>query len=167
MEGFEDKSASPMQQLWDSGHLSGANAEYVEALYESYLEDPASVPDQWSVFFAELPGGSANGKGDVSHARIQQDFKTLGKRSRYTPLLSNDAIVNSEHESKQVQVMQLISSYRVRGHQKAALDPLGLMHRERVADLELEFHGLGPLDSSTVFQTGSLFISKDKAPLAR
>jgi len=165
MEGFEDKSASPMHQLWDSGHLSGANAEYVEALYESYLEDPASVPDQWSVFFAELPAGSANGKGDVSHARIQQDFKTLGKRSRYTPLLSNDAIVNSEHESKQVQVMQLISSYRVRGHQKAALDPLGLMHRERVADLELEFHGLGPLDSSTVFQTGSLFISKDKAPL--
>lgn len=165
MEGFEDKSASPMQQLWDSGHLSGANAEYVEALYESYLEDPASVPDQWSVFFAELPAGSENGRGDISHARIQQDFKTLGKRSRYIPLLSNDAIVNSEHESKQVQVMQLISSYRVRGHQKAALDPLGLMHRERVADLELEFHGLGPLDSSTVFQTGSLFISKDKAPL--
>ena len=165
MEGFEDKSASPMQQLWDSGHLSGANAEYVEALYESFLEDPSSVPEQWSSFFTSLPAGAANGSGDVSHARIQQDFKTLGKRSRYTPLLNNDAIVNSEHESKQVQVMHLISSYRVRGHQKAALDPLGLMHRERVADLELEFHGLGPLDGSTVFQTGSLFISKDKAPL--
>ena len=165
MEGFEDKSASPMQQLWNSGHLSGANAEYVEALYESFLEDPSSVPEQWSSFFASLAAGASNGSGDVSHARIQQDFKTLGKRSRYTPLLNNDAIVNSEHESKQVQVMHLISSYRVRGHQKAALDPLGLMYRERVADLELEFHGLGPLDGSTVFQTGSLFISKDKAPL--
>ena len=53
----------------------------------------------------------------------------------------------------------------MRGHQKANLDPLGIMHRERVLDLELEFHDLSPIDTSTVFQTGSLFISKAKAPL--
>ena len=53
----------------------------------------------------------------------------------------------------------------MRGHQKANLDPLGIMHRERVLDLELEFHDLSPIDTSTIFQTGSLFISKAKAPL--
>ena len=73
--------------------------------------------------------------------------------------------MHSEHESKQVQVLQLISSYRVRGHQKADLDPLSLMYRENVQDLELEFHNLSKLDGSTVFQTGSLYISKDRAPL--
>src|SRR5690606_17492555 len=73
--------------------------------------------------------------------------------------------VNSEHENKQVQVLHLISSYRVRGHQKAALDPLSLMHRERVPDLELEFHNLSPADYSTVFQTGSLNINRETATL--
>jgi 2-oxoglutarate dehydrogenase E1 component len=163
MSEFESTVDIPMEQLWRTGHLSGANSEYVEALYEAFLADPNSVPTQWSEFFTSLP--SAQNGSEVSHAKIQSDFKTLGRRSRYAPQLSNEAIVNSEHQSKQVQVMQLISSYRVRGHQKAALDPLSLMHRERVADLELEFHGLSAVDSSTTFQTGSLFISKDIAPL--
>jgi len=39
------------------------------------------------------------------------------------------------------------------------------MRREQVPDLQLDFHGLSPVDYSTVFQTGSLFIKKDKAPL--
>ena len=155
-----------MELMWSTGHLSGSNAEYVEELYESFLSDPDSVPEQWRSFFESLP--SPDGRGatqDASHADIKRDFKTLSKVSRYAPVLSNEAVINSEHESKQVHVLQLISSYRVRGHQKANLDPLGIMHRERVPDLELEFHDLSQIDSSTVFQTGSLFISKETAPL--
>lgn len=148
-----------------TGHLSGANADYVEDLYERFLSDPASIPEQWQVFFQSLPTASDVDTPDVSHAEIRKDFKALGKVSRYAPVLSNDAVVNSAHESKQVQVLQLISSYRVRGHQKADLDPLSLMYRERVPDLELEFHDLSPIDYSTIFQTGSLFISKQKATL--
>ncbi len=156
---------SMMEAMWSTGHLSGSNAEYVEELYESYLSDPDSVPQQWREFFDTLPAQSGSSVSDVSHAAIRRDFKSLSKTSRFAPVLSNEAVVNSEHESKQVQVLQLISSYRVRGHQKANLDPLGLMHRERVPDLELEFHDLSPIDYSTIFQTGSLFISKEKATL--
>ena len=152
---------SIMEAMWSTGHLSGSNAEYVEELYENYLADPDSVPLQWREFFDTLPAANGNSGGDVSHAAIRRDFKTLSKVSRFAPVLSNEAVVNSEHESKQVQVLQLISSYRVRGHQKAQLDPLGLMYRERVPDLELEFHDLSPIDYSTIFQTGSLFISDD------
>ncbi|PCJ26033.1 MAG: 2-oxoglutarate dehydrogenase E1 component [SAR86 cluster bacterium] len=154
-----------MEIMNSTGHLSGSNADYVEDLYERYLSDSESVPLQWKDFFQSLAPSNGNHAAEVSHAEIRNDFKTLGKVSRYAPVLSNDAVVNSEHESKQVQVLLLISSYRVRGHQKADLDPLGLMHRERVPDLELEFHDLSPIDSSTIFQTGSLFISKEKAPL--
>lgn len=156
---------SIMEAMWSTGHLSGSNAEYVEELYESYLSDPDSVPNQWREFFDTLPAQNGSSASDVSHAAIRKDFKTLSKTSRFAPVLSNEAVVNSEHESKQVQVLQLISSYRVRGHQKANLDPLGLMHRERVPDLELEFHDLSPIDYSTLFQTGSLFIRKEKATL--
>ncbi|MGI9251101.1 MAG: 2-oxoglutarate dehydrogenase E1 component [Pseudohongiellaceae bacterium] len=153
-----------MQTLRQTGHLSGSNAEYVEALYETWLAEPESVPAQWQELFQRLPAVNGNG-ADVSHFRIRDDFKTLGKISRYVPVLSNEVVVNSEHERKQVRVTDLISSYRTRGHQKARLDPLGLMPRERVPDLELEFHDLSPIDHSTIFQTGSLFISRDKAPL--
>ena len=156
---------SLMEIMWSTGHLSGSNAEYVEELYEQFLVNPSSIPEQWQNFFASLPSASGDGRPEVSHSQIEKDFKALGRVSRYAQVLSNDAIVNSEHESKQVQVLQLISSYRVRGHQKADLDPLSIMHRERVPDLELEFHDLSPIYFSTIFQTGSLFISKDKAPL--
>ena len=154
-----------MEIMWSTGHLSGSNAEYVEGLYEQYLSEPSSIPQQWRDFFQSLPAANGSNAQEVSHAEIKKDFEALGKVSRYKQVLSNDAVVNSEHESKQVQVLQLISSYRVRGHQKARLDPLSLMHRERVPDLRLEFHDLSPIDSSTIFQTGSLFINKNKTPL--
>ena len=156
---------SLMEMMWNTGHLSGSNAEYVEELYDRFLTDPNSVPEQWRGFFESLPASHDDDRPDVSHNDIRKNFKALGKVSRYARVLSDDAIVNSEHESKQVQVLSLISSYRVRGHQKALLDPLSLMHRERVPDLELEFHDLSSIDYSTIFQTGSLFISKEKAPL--
>ena len=151
-----------MERMLKTGHLSGSNAAYVEELYEQFLTKKSSVSEEWQVFFESL---SDSTNLDISHAAIKRDFVNLAKVSRYKQVLSNDAVVNSEHESKQVQVLQLISSYRVRGHQKANLDPLGIMPRERVLDLELEFHDLSPIDTSTVFQTGSLFISKVKAPL--
>ena len=156
---------SLMEIMWSTGHLSGSNAEYVEELYERFLTDPNSIPEQWRGFFNSLPASHDDDRPDVSHSDIRKNFKALGKVSRYAQVLSDDAIVNSEHESKQVQVLLLISSYRVRGHQKALLDPLSLMHRQRVPDLELEFHDLSSIDCSTIFQTGSLFISKEKAPL--
>ncbi|MBU2099325.1 MAG: 2-oxoglutarate dehydrogenase E1 component, partial [Gammaproteobacteria bacterium] len=123
---------SIMELMWSSGHLSGGNAEYVEQLYDQYLKDAGQVSDEWRQYFDSLPKLVEQPGSDVSHREIQEYFRKLGKTSRFMPVLSNDVVVNSEHENKQVQVLHLISSYRVRGHQKAALDPLGLMHREQV-----------------------------------
>ena len=156
---------SIMELMWSTGHLSGGNADYVEELYENFLDDAESVPQEWRDFFKSLPAVNGGNKADVSHGQIVRQFEKIGKISRFSQVLTNDDIVNSEHEQKQVQVLLLISSYRVRGHQKASLDPLGIMHRERVPDLELEFHDLSSIDYNTVFQTGSLFISKEKATL--
>lgn len=156
---------SIMELMWSTGHLSGGNAEYVEQLYDQYLTDPEQVSEEWRRYFDELPKIAEQNQGDVSHKEIQEYFRRIGKTSRFMPVLSNDVVVNSEHENKQVQVLHLISSYRVRGHQKATLDPLSLMHRQRVPDLELDFHNLSPADNSTVFQTGSLHINRDTATL--
>ena len=46
---------SVMKAWWDSSHMAGNNAAYVEELYEAYLEDPQSISDSWRQVFDSLP----------------------------------------------------------------------------------------------------------------
>ena len=154
-----------MEQFVSSSHFSGANAVYVEGLYETYLHSPNSVPDEWRKFFDSLPRVNGSVKPDVSHDTVVQYFELLGKKkSRPTPAPGSGGI-HLEHERKQVKVVQLISSYRFRGHQRAKLDPLNLMVRENVPDLNLQFHGLTNADLETTFQSGPLYLGKQEATL--
>ena len=154
-----------MEQFVSSSHFSGANAVYVEGLYETYLHSPNSVPDEWRKFFDSLPRVNGSVKPDVSHDTVVQYFELLGKKkSRPTPAPGSGGI-HLEHERKQVKVVQLISSYRFRGHQRAKLDPLNLMVRENVPDLNLQFHGLTNADLETTFQAGPLYLGKQEATL--
>ncbi|MBI3171374.1 MAG: 2-oxoglutarate dehydrogenase E1 component, partial [Hydrocarboniphaga effusa] len=57
---------------------------------------------------------------------------------------------------KQSAVMRLINYYRVRGHQAARLDPLGLVSIPNIPDLDPAFHGLAEGDLSAEFNTGTL-----------
>ena len=44
-----------LPELLASTPLSGANASYVEALYEQYLRDPDSIEPSWRSYFDTLP----------------------------------------------------------------------------------------------------------------
>ena len=150
-----------MQQMWNSSHIAGGNVAYVEELYEQYLRDPDSVEAQWRTYFEQLP--SVNGAGvDVPHSVIQAQFQAMARQPARPALSSAQS---QEHERKQVQVLRLISAFRIRGHQQAALDPLGLMKREQFPDLSLSYHGLSEADLDTDFQSSTLFIGKEYASL--
>ena len=154
-----------MERFLNSSHFSGGNAAYIEELYEIYLHEPNSIPEEWSSFFASLPRTNGSLIPDVSHETVKQHFELLGRRqARPTPAPGSGGI-HLEHERKQVKVVQLISSYRFRGHQKAKLDPLGIMQREEVPDLDLHFHGLTEADLDTTFQTGPIYMGKAEATL--
>ncbi|MBA4290091.1 MAG: 2-oxoglutarate dehydrogenase E1 component [Pseudomonas sp.] len=154
---------SVMQRMWDSAHLSGGNAAYVEELYELYLHDPNAVPEEWRTYFQKLPtDGSA--ATDVSHSTIRDHFVLLAKNQRRAQPVSAGS-VSSEHEKKQVEVLRLIQAYRMRGHQAAQLDPLGLWQRSVPADLAINHYGLTDADLDTTFRTGGLFIGKEEATL--
>jgi 2-oxoglutarate dehydrogenase E1 component len=158
---------STMELLWRSSHIAGGNATYVEDLYESYLMDPNSVPEQWRGYFDTLPrvDSEFTQLQDVPHSTIREHFAQISKmRVRTEATVQHDSQA-TEYERKQVRVVQLISAYRQRGHQKAELDPLGIAEREHVPDLELGFHHLSEADFDTVFQTGSLHIGKADATL--
>jgi len=152
-----------MELLWRSSQLSGGNAAYIEDLYDTYLTDPNAVPEQWRDYFAKLPRVNGNIAQDVPHSAIRAQFSQLA-RVRVRGNAAPDTRI-TENERKQVRVLQLMSAYRQRGHQKARLDPLGLWQRDAVPDLTLEFHQLGAADLDTVFQVGRSYFGKEQATL--
>ena len=72
---------SSMELLWQSSHISGGNATYVEDLYESYLKDPNGVAEQWRDYFDKLPlvESSVPHIQDVPHSTIRERFAQISK----------------------------------------------------------------------------------------
>ena len=152
-----------MQEVADAlrldTELSADSAAYIEELYEQYLTSPTSVSEDWRKYFDKYP------KGDQPHGDVREQFLLLGRNANRVQSVVQGT-VDTEHERRQIAVLQLISAYRNRGHQKAKLDPLGLAKREDVPDLDLSTHGLTQSDLGTVFKTGNLAIGKPEATLS-
>lgn len=157
---------SVMKAWWDSSHMAGANAAYVEELYEAYLENPLDVPESWKTIFDELPKVEGV-EVESNHTSIRDDYKKMAALGPIARVGSGgQAIgVSTGGDEKQVKVLQLINAFRFRGHQHANLDPLGLWQQERVRDLELSHHNLNQSDFDTIFSVGSYAIGPEKMAL--
>jgi 2-oxoglutarate dehydrogenase E1 component len=154
-----------LEQMRKSSHLAGGNVAYIEALYETYLEDPNAVPPEWRTYFEKLPRVDGVVAADLPHSTVIRHFERVGRnRLRARPQRVSSE-VSSEHERKQMRVTELIAAYRHRGHKRATLDPLGMMARPPTPVLDLAYHHLSAADLDTVFQTGSFFYGSDRAPL--
>ncbi len=149
-----------MEAFRSTSHTAGAQSSYLEFLYESYLEDPLSIPDDWKIYFDSLPQVNG-GQEEISHQEVINRFK---EEDVNPPIkfISKEGEANS----KQVKVIQLIQAYRNTGHQKAKLDPLGLKPIRHCDDLDIGFHGLSTSDLSKIFNTDSLKIGKKSATLS-
>ncbi|MBS3745479.1 MAG: 2-oxoglutarate dehydrogenase E1 component [Wenzhouxiangellaceae bacterium] len=136
-----------LERKYRTSHLSGLNAAFIEDLYEEFLDDPESVPEYWRETFRGL---LEDADDDTRHRAIAAHFEALGRQPSGQPAAA------TAEDFKQAGVLRLINAYRVRGHQRAELDPLGLSERPEVPDLELDFHNLSQADLDTEFHTGSL-----------
>lgn len=141
-------------------NTSEGSAPYIEALYESFLKDPNSVSDDWKIYFETLPKNSDN-ETDISHKDVIKKFKNQRRRRTY----SSKPSANKSIDEKQIRVIQLIQSYRNRGHQRANLDPLGIRKTSVCEDLDIDFHGLQESDLGKKFNTDTLNINQDEASL--
>jgi 2-oxoglutarate dehydrogenase E1 component len=157
-----------MLEQWASSHIAGGNAEYVEALYEAYLQDPNAIAPQWRDYFDQLPlvPSETHAMHDIPHTVLRERFARLSKMRVRTDATVSQDVHATEYERKQVRVVQLISAYRQRGHQQAALDPLALAARPPVPDLDLTFHELSDADLDTTFQVGTAYLGRAEATLA-
>jgi 2-oxoglutarate dehydrogenase E1 component len=143
--------------------LFGGNAAFLDALYEQYLRDPASVEDKWRRYFDSLPGpkGAERPQGPVEAALAERARQAPSRSPPYAPWASdggpqgegraNETGVNA----KQAAVSRLIQVWTNRGHLVAKLDPLGLTQRPRPQVLDLEYFGLVPADLTAEFFTAS------------
>jgi 2-oxoglutarate dehydrogenase E1 component len=154
-----------LERMRNSSHLAGGNVGYVEALFESFLEDPNAVPEEWREYFDKLPTVAGAIDADVPHSTVIKHFEILGRnRLRARPeTVSTD--ISSAHERKQMRVTELISAFRHRGHKRAVIDPLGMMQRPPTPVLDLAYHHLSAADLETVFQTGAFYYGEAKVKL--
>ncbi|TMM46290.1 2-oxoglutarate dehydrogenase E1 component [Colwellia ponticola] len=137
-----------MKAWLESSHLNGGNIVYIEELYESYLDNSASVSAEWQEIFSQLPKVEGS-EVEYRHSAIRDEFRTLAKQP------NKQVIVSSSSDTKQVKVLQLINAFRFRGHQNANLDPLGLWQRDQVRDLQLSHHDLSENDFDKEYNVGS------------
>ena len=153
-----------MARMQRSSHLSGQNAAYLEALYESFLQDPNSISGNWRSYFYELSKTSVDTR-DLPHSSVVRHFERLGRNRLKARPEKVATSISSEHESKQMRVQDLVSAYRRRGHKRAFIDPLGMMERPEMPELDLSYHQLGPVDLHETFQTGTFHHADRSAKL--
>ncbi|RZK41162.1 MAG: 2-oxoglutarate dehydrogenase E1 component [Pedobacter sp.] len=108
-------------------YLNGANAEYIESLYQSYKEDPNSVEFGWQKFFEGFDFGRGAEAANVPNE---------------TP----------EHFLQEINVLNLINGYRQRGHLFTKTNPVR-ERRKHLPTLSIENFGLSQNDLNTVFNS--------------
>ena len=146
-----------MKDLTNSSFLGSGNAAYLEDQYENWLRAPHKVSSNLAAYFQELARQQSEAE-DVPHSDIRQQFEQITRAS--SRFLANPVVDTSlAHERKQVGVNELINAYRLRGHQRASVNPLGSdpAHMSEVREMELEANGLTEADLDTEFNTGNLY----------
>ena len=144
-----------MKELWESSHTSAGHSAYLESLYETYISDPDSLSNEWIEFFKHLPHHPTS-NGEISHQNIVKEFKNISRKN---------TVSKTSVDVRQGKVIRLIQAYRNRGHLLATLDPLSLMERDKVDDLNIEFHGLSDNDLDEEFYTDTFIPDNEKMKL--
>ena len=154
-----------MQQFQSNSYLFGGNAPYVEELYEAYLLNPGSVPDNWRAYFdamQHVPAVDGSNRPDVPHASVVASF---AERAKQGPIRTVSASADAEMGRKRVAVTQLIAAHRFLGTQWANLDPLQRQERAAIPELEPSFYGFSDADMDIVFNISNTYFGTETSSL--
>jgi 2-oxoglutarate dehydrogenase E1 component len=149
-----------MQQYRTNSYLFGGNAPYVEEMYEAYLDNPGSVPDNWRDYFDALqhvPATNGSDSRDVAHAPVIESFAQRAKANAFAHKASEADLAVAR---KQVHVQSLIAAYRTLGSRWADLDPLKRTERPKIPELETSFYDLIESDMDITFSATNTYFTK-------
>ncbi|EDP66523.1 2-oxoglutarate dehydrogenase, E1 component [alpha proteobacterium BAL199] len=136
----------------DLTFLNGANAPFMAELYARYLAKPTSVDESWRSYFDQL-------QDDVGAAAHDADGPSWAPRSTKVIGAVDPANENARSDKKapaaadvraatldSLRAIMLIRAYRMRGHLRAKLDPLGLDEPTPHPELDPETYGFTDAD---------------------
>lgn len=132
----------------DFQYITSSHPAYIEGLYNDFVKDPNSVDVDMRKFFEGFDFAVSHGAATANAA------PTNGAA---TSQLGTGML------DKEFGVYQLIQAYRKKGHLVAKTNPIR-ERKNRHANLELNFFGLGEADMATEFEAGK-FIGLGKATL--
>ncbi|MEP9397549.1 2-oxoglutarate dehydrogenase E1 component [Mesorhizobium sp. KR2-14] len=130
--------------------LYGGNADYIDALYAAYQDDPQSVDPEWQAFFGSLKDDAGDIRKNARGASWAKDGWPLQVNGELVSALDGNWGLIEKHIEKKVKdkavakgeplsdkdvlqatrdsvrAIMMIRAYRMRGHLHAKLDPLGI-----------------------------------------
>ncbi|XP_065826622.1 2-oxoglutarate dehydrogenase complex component E1-like isoform X2 [Oscarella lobularis] len=110
------RAASTSARHTKEPFLNGTSSSYIEAMYESWLDDPKSVHKSWDTHFGLVTAGAAPGSAHAHPSSLSTE----------TPLPALSSPPDSRSVKEHLAVQATIRAYQVRGHLVAQLDPLGI-----------------------------------------
>src|SRR3990167_7224968 len=141
-----------MQELWQDSYLTSGSEEYLEELYEQYLQNPQNVTPEWRQYFDVLPQQIQRQIPEVSHTAVREHFLQM---ARHLPQSMSARAMETGYDQRQEMVIELIAAYRRLGHLQAQIDPLAIRQSIYSPTLELAYYGFSDQDLRKDFSTGS------------
>jgi len=127
-------------------YLKSSNADYIDEVFDRYLQDPSSVDESWRWFFEGIEIGSElapSAEGEENH---------VNGNGHAT---AQPTLASGTDWAAEVRVADLIQTYRRLGKKLASIDPLSSPPAS-VPELELSAFGLTNADLGKTFQSAKL-----------
>ena len=144
--------------------LHGTNSAFIEQMYEKYLINPISVPADWQIFFSGINDQSAGDSRNASwseYSKIKpnngdlvsaidgnwpEEVKLYENEVKSFTAFNSDEVTARSATLDSIRAIMMIRAYRIRGHLKANLDPLGLVKQNEHTELKPETYGFNSED---------------------
>jgi len=143
-----------LKEFLNNSYLFGGNAPFIEDLYEKYLVNPSSIPDEWRDYFDRMQVLPGSQDKDVAHAPVVESFVQRAKRGEFAAARTMPA-EQLTPERLQVAALLLVTAYRIAGSRWATVDPLKRMPRPNIPELEPAYYDLKEADLDQVVNSGS------------
>ncbi len=152
--------------LLDTAFLYGGSAQWIEQMQAAYAKNPASVPESWRAFFAELGDDTSSAERNAEGATWKRsDWPRPALDEQVAAFDGNWALLEPKIEKKikgakpgaseqdvhlavkdSIHAIMMIRAYRMRGHLAAQLDPLRLDNPEYQPELDPATYGFTAAD---------------------
>ena len=123
-----------------STFLNGSSAAYVDGMWARWKQDPESVHASWDTYFRAVDAGASPETAFVSAEEAAAAAITPGSGGG----------ISSQHLEEATKLLHLIRAYQVRGHEHAALDPLGVAEMPDIPELSRTTYGWNEVASSPI-----------------